>query len=73
MSVRETMQQNKQTSPRTRSKFVGTYYLLTLLTCTVILFFRGSGLAFVVHVLVVIVYLVMTAFLYSLSRPGRNR
>jgi VIT1/CCC1 family predicted Fe2+/Mn2+ transporter len=73
MSVNEIMRQTEQASPRPRPKFVGAYYLLTALTCAVILFFRGDGLAFMVRVLVIIVYLITTAFLYGLSKPGRNR
>lgn len=55
-------------SPQLRVKFVGLYYLLTILTGAFILLFRGR-LAFMADVLVAIAYFIATAALYELSKP----
>jgi VIT1/CCC1 family predicted Fe2+/Mn2+ transporter len=77
MSTNKAMQRIETASTRLRANLVGAYYLLTVLTCSVILFFHGSQ-ALVVHVIVTIVYLGITAFLYGvskpvLSKPGRKQ
>ena len=52
--------------PRSSAKFVGAYYLLTILTGAFILFTHGR-LAFAVDLMVGVFYLVVTAFLYGVS------
>jgi VIT1/CCC1 family predicted Fe2+/Mn2+ transporter len=53
-------------------KFIGAYYLLTVLTGTFILFFHGR-MAFVADLLVAISYLAITAFLYGWSASANRR
>lgn len=55
-------------SPQVRAKFVGLYYLLTILTGAFILFFHGR-LAFMADLLVAITYFIATAAVYELSKP----
>ena len=52
--------------PRTSSRFVAAYYLLTILTGAFLFFFHGR-LAFAVDLFVGVFYLVVTAFLYGVS------
>ena len=52
--------------PRSSSRFVVAYYLLTILTGAFVLSFHGK-LAFAVDLFVGIFYLVVTAFLYGVS------
>lgn len=65
---------SKQISePKTRisSSIIGAYYLLTILTGAFVLVFHGR-LAFAVDLVVGIVYLVVTAFLYGLSTSANK-
>ena len=57
---------------RIRPKFIGAYYLLTILTGAFILFFHGR-MAFVADLLVAISYLAITAFLYGRSSSENRR
>ncbi len=50
-----------------RYKFVGVYYLLTILTGAFVLFFHGR-LAFAADLTVSVFYIGITAFFYVLSR-----
>ena len=56
--------------PRVGSRIIGAYYLLTILTGAFVLLFHGR-FAFAVDLLIGIVYLVVTAFLYGLSAANR--
>ena len=67
MSTAEITKRFPENSPKVGSRFIGAYYLLTILTGAFVLFFRGR-LAFVVDLFVAVIYLVVTAFLYGLSR-----
>lgn len=57
-----------QATPRLRTKLVVGYYLLTIVTSTFILFFRGR-VAFAVDLVAAVFYLAVTALLYDLSQP----
>lgn len=50
-----------------RNTFVGAYYVLTILTGAVLLFFHGR-LAFAADFIASVLYLVVTAFWYGASR-----
>jgi hypothetical protein len=60
------------TSPRVGSKFIGSYYLLTISTGAFVLFFHGR-LAFEVDLVVGILYLAVTALLYGLSGSAHKK
>ena len=53
-------------SSRLRTRFVAAYYLFTIATGAFILFFHGR-IAFLADLLVGVVYLAVTAFLYGWS------
>ncbi|HKV77358.1 MAG TPA: hypothetical protein VJP02_04425 [Candidatus Sulfotelmatobacter sp.] len=75
MSTAEITKQVAEASTRVDSKFIGGYYLLTILTGAFVLFFHGS-FSFAVDLLVGVFYLAVTAFLYGLATPtnkSRNR
>ena len=57
-----------QAAARRKTKFVAGYYLITIVTSTVILFVHGR-LALAADFLAAVFYLAMTALLYDLSRP----
>jgi multisubunit Na+/H+ antiporter MnhG subunit len=67
-----TMQRIEKASPRMKATFVGAYYLLTLLACAFVFFFRG-GQAFAVHLVTGIFFIAITAFFYGLSKHGLSR
>ena len=71
MSTVEITKHIAEKPPRTSSKFVAAYYLLTILTGAFLLFFHGR-LAFAVDLLVGVFYLVVTAFLYGVSTSRHN-
>ncbi len=73
MSTTEIMQRSEKASLRLRTKFVGAYYLLTGLTCAVILFFHGGSAAFIVRSAVAIVYVAITALFYGVSKPEKKQ
>lgn len=56
---------------RLRARFVGAYYLFTVATGAFILFFHGR-MAFIADLLVAVVYLAVTAFLYGWSASGNR-
>lgn len=66
MSTAALTKQISDGKPRVGSRIIGAYYLLTILTGAFVLVFNGR-LAFAVDLLVGVFYLVVTAFLYSLS------
>jgi hypothetical protein len=70
MSTAEMIRRIAQAPPRLRNKFVGGYYLLTVLTGIFILWFHGK-LAFVADFVVALFYLAVTALFYDLSRKLR--
>ena len=70
MSTAEKIERIAQAPPRLRNKFVGVYYLLTVLTGIFILWFHGK-LAFVADFVVALFYLAVTALFYDLSRKRR--
>lgn len=67
MSRTEWLEQSRKPSPHVRTRIVGVYYLLTVLTCVFIFYTHGT-LAFMVDVIVTIIYLAITALFYSLSK-----
>jgi multisubunit Na+/H+ antiporter MnhG subunit len=67
-----TMQRIEKASPRMKAAFVGAYYLLTLLACAFVFFFRG-GQAFAVHLVTGVFFIAITAFFYGLSKHGLSR
>ena len=72
MSTHEITRAITPASPRLRARLVGAYYLLTIATGAFILFFHGSA-AFIADLLVGVVYLAVTAFLYGWSASGNKR
>jgi multisubunit Na+/H+ antiporter MnhG subunit len=66
-----TMEPIEKVVLRVKVKFVGAYYLLTLLACAFVFFFRG-GQAFAVHLVTGIFFIVITAFFYGVSKPRRK-
>ena len=71
MSTVEITKHIAEEPPRTSSRFVAAYYLLTILTGAFVLSFHGR-LAFAVDLFVGIFYLVVTAFLYGVSTSRHN-
>ena len=67
MSTAEMIERIAQAPPRLRNKFVGVYYLLTILTGVFILSFHGKS-AFVADLIVALFYLAVTALFHDLSR-----
>jgi hypothetical protein len=72
MSAPEMTKRITTTSSRQISKFVGVYYLLTILTGSFVLFFH-SGPAVVADLIAGVIYFALTVVLYTLSRSGRQR
>jgi hypothetical protein len=77
MSTAEMIERIGDVSPRLRARFVGVYYVLTILTGAFILFFRGR-LVFVADVIVTVFYIAATVLLYfsskrALSKQARSR
>ena len=66
MSTAQITKPIAQPQLRVRQKFVGAYYLLTILTGAFILFFQGK-LAVVADLVVGVCYLAVTALLYAWS------
>ncbi|HWJ48530.1 MAG TPA: hypothetical protein VNS62_12810 [Candidatus Udaeobacter sp.] len=71
MSTAQITKRIAQSAPRVGSRFIGIYYLLTIVTGAFVLSFHGR-LAFVVDLVVTVGYLAMTAFLYGLSASANN-
>jgi hypothetical protein len=72
MSAAEMMGRIVEEAPRHRTKMVGVYYLLTILTGAFVLFFHGR-LAFAADLIVSAFYIAVTAFFYDLSRRVNRR
>jgi hypothetical protein len=72
MSTTEMMERIAEASPRLQAKFVGVYYLITILTGAFILFFRGRS-AIAADIVAAVFYLAVTALLYELSRLASRR
>jgi len=70
MSTTEIVQRI-ETPSSARGKSVVGYYVLTILTGAFVLFFHGRS-AFVVDLVAGVFYLVVTAFLYALSKPVKR-
>jgi len=68
MSNAEMMERITKTAPRFRARFVVSYYLLTILTGSFLLFFHGR-LAFAADLVASVCYLAVTALFYELSKP----
>ncbi len=71
MSTAALTKQVSDSKPRVGSRIIGAYYLLTILTGAFVLVFNGR-MAFTVDLLVGVFYLVVTAFLYSLSASANR-
>ena len=71
MSTAEIAKRITEASPQVRSRFIGIYYLLTIVTGVFVLFFRGR-MAFTADLIVGILYLVVTAFLYGATASGNK-
>lgn len=71
MSTIEVTKHIQESSSRVRSGLVGAYYLLTIATGAFVLLFHGRR-AFSVDLMVGILYLVVTAFLYGMSSSANN-
>ena len=54
--------------PPVRARFVGIYYMVTIVTGILVLSFHGK-LAFAFDFLAGILFLILTAFFYGVSRP----
>jgi len=71
MSTAQISKRIPEASTRIGSKFIGAYYLLTILTGVIVLFVHGR-LAFAVDLFVGVFYLAATAFLYGLSASANK-
>lgn len=72
MSTAELTKRMTPSSTRVRSRLIGAYYLLTILTGAFVLLFHGR-LAVVADLVVGMVYLLATAFIYGLSAPANRK
>ena len=72
MSTIEITKRIPASSSRVASKFIGLYYLLTILTGALLLFFHGR-FAFAADLLAGTLYLVVTAILYGFSASSKSR
>jgi hypothetical protein len=72
MSAVEMTKRIPETSPRLTSRFVGAYYLLTILTGSFVLFFHSRS-AVTADLIAGGIYFVLTLVLYGLSRSGQQR
>lgn len=68
MSNAEMMERIAKTAPRFKAGFVVIYYLLTIVTGSLLLFFHGR-LAFAADLTASVFYLAVTALFYDLSKP----
>ncbi len=69
MGTTEMTKRITEASPRLMSRFVGVYYLLTIMTGTFVLFFHSRS-AFAADLIATIFYLALTVVLYALSRAA---
>jgi uncharacterized membrane protein HdeD (DUF308 family) len=65
------MMQRISEVPRFKDRLVAIYYVLTILTGVVVLFFRGRS-AFAVDLIVGISYIAITAFFYVVSSEQKE-
>jgi hypothetical protein len=72
MSTSQITKQISETSPRRMTRFVGVYYLLTLLTGTFVLFSHGRP-ALAIDVALTFFYLALTVVFYALSKQIKSR
>ena len=72
MSTAEKIERIGKASPRLRATFVGVYYLLTLMACAFVFFFRG-GQPFTVHLVTGVFFITMTACFYGLTVSANKR
>jgi hypothetical protein len=72
MSTAEITRRPTEESARTRTKYVGIYYLLTIFTGAFVLSFHGR-LAFAADFVVSAFYITLTAFFYGMSKPAQKR
>lgn len=72
MSTAEITRRLMEGSARTRTRYVGIYYLLTIFTGAFVLFFHGR-LAFAADLVVSAFYITLTAFFYGVSKPANKR
>ena len=61
-----------QASTKHRARFVGAYYLLTILVGAFVLFFHGK-LALTADLIATAFYIAITILFYDLSRPANRR
>jgi hypothetical protein len=61
-----------QPSAKNRARFVGAYYLLTILIGVFVLFFHGK-LALTADLIATAFYIAITILFYDLSRPANRR
>jgi len=67
MGTAKVMQQMAETSPRFKAGITGVFYLVTILTGGVVLFFQGR-LGLVVDLIATACYIAVTGLFYRLSR-----
>ena len=73
MSSAQISKRIPEATARVGSRFIGAYYLLTIVTGAFVLFFHGRT-ALVADLVVAVLYLAATAFLYgSSASANRNR
>lgn len=72
MSTAALSKQISNGKPRVGSRIIGAYYLLTILTGAFVMVFQGR-LAFAADLVIGILYLVVTAFLYAASASANKR
>jgi len=66
------LEHGAEASSRRRTKFVVIYYLLTILTGALLLFFHGRA-AFATDLIASLCYVGVTAVFYEFSKPVRGR
>lgn len=72
MSTTEITRRLLQGSARARTRYVGIYYLLTILTGAFVLSFHGRS-AFAADIVVSAFYITLTAFFYGVSKSANKR
>jgi hypothetical protein len=71
MSTAQVTKRITEAPPRLRDKFIGAYYLLTVVTGVFVLFFHGR-LAFAADLGAGAFYLIVTAFFYRMSAAANR-
>lgn len=72
MSTAQIMERSGKPSPHPGARFVGAYYLLTLVVCAVLLFFHGR-LAFAADLITAVFYIAVTALFCGLCKQARRK